>query len=295
MFFSVYCNPFHDKLHHIWKNNLKKKTRIRFFLVFLRTLEHVRKKLCASYSNFVGVFIMESFPAESTLSDVATAEQIVSAPRREDSSATPPEIQNLNTGVSLKYAQPSTDVDIKWYALRASYGTELKARDIIVGKGFEAYVPFIYTREMKQSEHGKRRLVKKMVRKPISNLVFIRASRQEADSFAKNSGENHIRHLHYFYNHLEGLPQGQENPVTISEREMQNFMQVADVDDEHVRRVNLEDCHFKDGDRVRVADGKFKGVEGYVVRAHGEQRIIVGESGLYLVTAYIPTAFIVKL
>lgn len=239
---------------------------------------------------------MESHPVKPALSDVAPAEQQSSAPRRKTSSATPPVTQNRKNGVSLEYAQKGNGAtERKWFALRASYGTEVKARDAISLKGFEAYVPFIYTKVAQQSEHGRRRIVTKMIRKPISNLVFIHANRQEADSFVRHAGENYIRHLHFFYNHLEGLPQGFENPVTISEREMQNFMRVADIDDQHVRRARLEDCHFKDGDRVRVNDGKFKGVEGYVVRAHGEQRIIVGESGLYLVTSYIPTAFIEKI
>ena len=239
---------------------------------------------------------MESHPTKPALSDVAPAEQQSSAPRRETSSATPPVTQNRENGVSLEYVQKGNSAtERKWFALRASYGTEVKARDAISLKGFEAYVPFLYTKVVNPSRHGKRKAVVKMIRKPVSNLVFIRASRQEADSFVQLSGENHIRHLHYFYNHLEGLPQGYENPVTISDREMQNFMRVADIDDQHVRRARLEDCHFKDGDRVRVTEGKFKGVEGYVVRAHGEQRIIVGESGLYLVTSYIPSAFITKI
>ena len=52
-------------------------------------------------------------------------------------------------------------------------------------------------------------------------------------------------------------------------------------------------CHFKSGDRVRVIEGAFRGVEGRIARAAGQQRVIVELEGLCLVaTAYIPTAFL---
>lgn len=52
-------------------------------------------------------------------------------------------------------------------------------------------------------------------------------------------------------------------------------------------------CHYKSGDKVRIVDGDFAGVEGKVARVAGQQRVVIELPGVCLVaTAYIPTAFI---
>ena len=77
---------------------------------------------------------------------------------------------------------------------------------------------------------------------------------------------------------------------------MNNFIDATNVDDEHLRVVNLSQCHFKSGDKVRVVEGAFRGVQGYVARVAGQQRVIVTIEGLCsIATAYIPSAFIEKI
>ena len=50
---------------------------------------------------------------------------------------------------------------------------------------------------------------------------------------------------------------------------------------------------FKQGQLVRIIEGKFKGVIGTVARYQGQQRVGVVIDGLLTVaTAYIPSAFI---
>lgn len=74
---------------------------------------------------------------------------------------------------------------------------------------------------------------------------------------------------------------------------MLNFIRVTSVDNEHIRVMQPQNCHYKSGDTVRIVDGEFKGVEGKVARIAGQQRVVVELAGLCLVaTAYIPTAFI---
>lgn len=82
-------------------------------------------------------------------------------------------------------------------------------------------------------------------------------------------------------------------PLIVGYKEMMNFIRATMVDNEHIRVVDPEDCHYKSGDRVRVIYGAFKGVEGRVVRMAGQQRVAVTIEGLCtIVTAYIPTAFL---
>ena len=74
---------------------------------------------------------------------------------------------------------------------------------------------------------------------------------------------------------------------------MMNFIKATSIDDEHVRIVEPQACHYKSGSKVRIIEGKFKGVEGKVARVAGQQRVVVELHGLCLIaTAYIPTAFI---
>ena len=62
---------------------------------------------------------------------------------------------------------------------------------------------------------------------------------------------------------------------------------------EHLMVVESNRCKFKGGERVRVIDGMFKGVEGKVARVQGQQRVIVTISNVGLIaTAYVPSAFL---
>ena len=74
---------------------------------------------------------------------------------------------------------------------------------------------------------------------------------------------------------------------------MTNFIKATSTDNEHVRMVSPEQCHYKSGEIVKVIDGEFNGVIGRVARIAGQQRVVVEITGLCLVaTAYIPTDFI---
>lgn len=74
---------------------------------------------------------------------------------------------------------------------------------------------------------------------------------------------------------------------------MENFIIATSNKSEHLRYVDESQCHFKSGEKVKVTDGLFKGVEGRVARVSGQQRVVVSLSQVGLVaTAYIPTAFL---
>lgn len=86
---------------------------------------------------------------------------------------------------------------------------------------------------------------------------------------------------------------GKHPPLTIPFTAMINFIKATNTDNEHVRIVSEEQCHYKNGDIVEVTSGEFKGVIGRVARIAGQQRVVVKLSGLCLVaTAYIPNGFL---
>ena len=89
---------------------------------------------------------------------------------------------------------------------------------------------------------------------------------------------------------------GKHPPLTIPFAAMTNFIKATSTDNEHVRIVSPEQCHYKSGDMVKVIGGEFEGVTGKVARIAGQQRMVVEVTGLCLVaTAYIPSMFIERI
>lgn len=193
-----------------------------------------------------------------------------------------PEAKSSKTGVSVRYVP---DNNKSWYVFRASYGREYKASDYIVEDGTFAYIAKRY---VCKSVKGKQ---KKVLETLIPNLLFVYTTEEKADEYVKNTPA--LSYLTYYYNHFEMDGTQKNPPLTISCKEMENFIIATCNSSEHLKFVDEEHCHFKGGEIVRVIDGMFKGVEGRVARVSGQQRVIVTITNVGLVsTAYIPTAFL---
>lgn len=193
-----------------------------------------------------------------------------------------PEAENLKAGVSVSYIP---DPDKRWYVFRASYGREDKASDRIVADGTFVYIAKRYVRKI---VNGK---PKKVLETLIPNILFVYTTKEKAEEYVKNTPA--LSYLSYYYNHFEQDETNMNPPLTISCKEMENFMMATCNMSEHLKFVNESQCHFKGGEKVRVIDGTFAGVEGRVARVAGQQRVVVSLSNIGLIsTAYIPTAFI---
>ena len=188
-------------------------------------------------------------------------------------------------GVSFNYEY---NPQKKWYVLRATYGREKKAYDYIVNDGTTAYLPLRYVH--KTIEGRKRRLLVPL----LPNILFVYSEEEKINEYLKYTPE--LSFLRFYYNHLETDANGVNPPMVVEYKEMNNFIEATNVDDEHLRVVDLSQCHFKSGDKVRVVEGAFRGVQGYIARVAGQQRVIVTIDGLCsIATAYIPSAFIERI
>jgi transcription antitermination factor NusG len=218
----------------------------------------------------------------STLSNVETRRGEAKPPSVRLAPDTIPEAKSSKTGVSVRYVP---DRNKSWYVFRASYGRENKALDYIVEDGTFAYIAKRYARK---TVNGKQ---KKVLETLIPNLLFVYTNEEKAEEYIKNTPA--LSYLTYYYNHFE-LDDDQKNPpLTVSCKEMENFIIATCNKSEHLKFVDESQCHFKGGEIVKITDGNFKGVEGRVARVSGQQRVIVTLTNVGLVsTAYIPTAFI---
>ena len=188
------------------------------------------------------------------------------------------------TGVSVRYVY---DHNKKWYVFRATYGRESKAFTYLESKGFEVYLP---QRWIVRQIGGAAKRIKEPL---LPNLLFAYCSLEQAETIIKHTAD--LQYLNYYYNHLLTEPDGKNPPLTIKYEQMMNFIAVTSVPNEHIRVVDVDKCHFKSGDKVRVTNGTFIGVEGRVARISGQQRVVVEIEGLCArATAYIPTAFLEK-
>lgn len=188
-------------------------------------------------------------------------------------------------GVSVRYAQ---DANKQWFVLRATYHREKKAYDYLIAKGIEAFIPFHRTLRLTQGKH------KFVVESYLPSFLFVYATAEVVKEYVENTPE--LPFLSYYYNHFVTTEEGKNPPLTVPYDSMMNFIKVASVDKRHVKVISPEQCHYKNGDLVKVIYGEFKGVVGKVARVSGQQRVVVEIEGVCLIsTAYIPNAFIEKI
>ena len=218
----------------------------------------------------------------STLSNVETRRGEATPPSVRVAPDTIPEARSSQTGVSVRYVPTPGK---RWYVFRASYGREDRAKDYIVGDGTFVYIAKRYARK---TVNGKQ---KKVLETLIPNLLFVYTTEDKAEEYIKNTPA--LSFLTYYYNHFE-IDDDQKNPpLTVSRKEMENFIVATCNKSEHLKFVDETQCHFKGGETVKVVDGLFKGAEGRVARVSGQQRVVISLSSIGLIsTAYIPTAFL---
>lgn len=217
-----------------------------------------------------------------TLSNVNTRRGGTEPPHAGFTSNVFPEAESSQTGVSVRYAQ---EPNKKWFVLRVTYNRISKIQDIIKNDKAEVYLPMRF--EVKLIKGKKERVSEPL----LPNIIFVYTTEEYIKSKVENNPEN--KFLNYYYNHFVINKYGKNPPLTVGYKEMMNFINATSINNEHIKVVESEHCHYKNGDIVKIIDGDFMGIEGRVARVSGQQRVIVEIQGLCLVaTAYIPTAFL---
>lgn len=193
-----------------------------------------------------------------------------------------PEARCSTGGVSVSYVPAA---DKQWYVLRASYGREVRAADIIVADGTYIYIA---KRQAERTVRGKRR---RYLQNLIPNILFVYATAEQVERYVRRTPA--LSFVSYYYNHFERDDDDRNTPLVIPERQMRQFVRVTSSMDRHLLFVDASRCHYRGGEMVRVTEGAFAGVEGRVARVAGQQRVAITLDKLGVVTtAYVPTAFI---
>ena len=177
-----------------------------------------------------------------------------------------PEAQRSHTGVSSDYIQKANH---EWFVLRVTYNRTQKAYGIISASDVQSYMPMHYV--IKKDIGKKKRILQPL----LPNLLFVYATREAVNSIIKKKGDE-TPVLKFYLDKTKPLEEnGKHPPLTIPFAAMINFIKAISTDNEHVRIVSPEQCHYKSGDIVKVIDGEFEGVTGKVARIAGQQRVVV--------------------
>jgi transcription antitermination factor NusG len=247
----------------------------------------------------------------NTLTNGSFSGEEASSPSAEAELDIIPEAEIPQKGVSVRYVKSS---DNDWYVLRASYGREVRARDLLIDMGLYAYVAQRY--EMKEVG-GKR---KKVLVSLLPNLIFAYMPRRDAAFYVKGPSPSFIEDykktsaaerisedrlskvielsslISFYYNHFAKDDHDAEKnpPLVIDSQEMLSFIRATSTKSSHLKNVDLQKCRFLDDQMVEVVQGNYKGVKGRIARVAGQQCIVVSlANGKWNIsTDYIPTPFI---
>lgn len=163
-----------------------------------------------------------------------------------------------------------------WYTLRCTYGRERKAYDFFTREGFKAFYPVITTLDPDKEN------IKEL---SIPNILFVYGTFEQLKVYVYDNHQSDTKYLRFYYN--RGYNADQE-PMIIPEKQMASLMKICeiDADDKHLEPFVVD--KFKNGTRVKVIDGPYKGIEGIVKRYKGQQRLgVVVDNIFTITTSYI--------
>lgn len=210
-----------------------------------------------------------------------------------------PEVQkpikpmNSQTGASTNCALTANinersieDKDLPhWYALRTTYGREKKAFDYLVSKHVMAFYP---TLKRVKIVDGKRITTDES---RIPNIFFAYGTEEELKTFVYDNVN--LPYLRFYYRHVHVGKKIVKEPLIVPSNQMNSLKIICAADSDDIVATTEEIRKFKVGQKVRITEGKFKGVIGNVARYQSQQRVGIVIDGLLTVcTAYVPSAFI---
>ena len=167
-----------------------------------------------------------------------------------------------------------------WYAIRVTYNRELKVKEDLDARGITNFVPMQYRREERGGV-----MVKRLV-PSVHNLIFINMTPSEMTEYKKTTTLP-IRYI---------MDRETHKPITVPNREMENFIKVAGTYDEKLIYLNPDPGDFTQGERVRVIGGEFAGAEGIFVRVKGDRRVLINIPGVVAVAStYVHPSMIEKI
>lgn len=170
----------------------------------------------------------------------------------------------------------TTDIShmVRWYAIRVSYGRVMKFVAHLQDVGIESFVPMCRKNVVKGGK------TETKILPAVSNLCFVHADKTVIDDIFLSMGDN--KTAHYIWD------KATRQPVFVPDKPMEDFMQISQVMSDDVLYLKDITMKLRAGQKVKVTDGPFKGVEGVVIRVKRSRRVVVDFPGLLAIaTTYV--------
>ena len=207
----------------------------------------------------------------------------VQKPIKPTNSQTGVSTNNVLSGTPITTNRKPTDTP-HWYALRATYGREKKAYTYLTSKNVVAFYPTLKSIKIVD---GKRIAIEES---RIPNIFFAYGTEEELKTFVYNNVN--FPHIRFYYRHTHVGNNIIKEPLIVPDSQMNSLKLICAADSNEIVVSTEELKRFKQGQKVQITDGKFKGVVGVVARYQSQQRVGIVIDGLFtFCTAYVPSAF----
>lgn len=153
-----------------------------------------------------------------------------------------------------------------WYAMKASYGKAIKAKEQLDVMHVESYVPMCYKEKLVKGRN-------KVVLAPaVPNLIFIKTDKSLLDKVKYN--------MQFLHNMLaKSNIDNVLEPIVVPDSDMERFIKVTSDANHKLRYIDMElnRAQLSKGTKVRVIGGDYKGYEGVLFRPKGSRskRVII--------------------
>lgn len=99
--------------------------------------------------------------------------------------------------------------------------------------------------------------------------------------------------LRFYYEHIHSGNKIIKKPLIIPNSQIESFKIICSHVNMDIIIQSRLISNFQRGEKVKVVEGAFKGVEGNVARCMGQQRVGIIVGGVFTVaTAYVPSSFL---
>ena len=174
--------------------------------------------------------------------------------------------------------------------MRVTYSRELQAKEYLDSIGIECFIPMQWKHI--EGRHPRHRELKPA----ISNLIFVHSSQQNITELKMTRRE--LTSLRYIMKPVLDNRNNvlRKDVLTVPDKEMDNFIKVASVNDDRVFYMENLDFVGKPGQKVKVVEGDFAGVEGTIKRVKKNKCVVVQiENVAAVAIAFLPAAFLFPL
>ena len=154
--------------------------------------------------------------------------------------------------------------------MRVTYSREVAAKEFLDKLGIESFVPMHYE-VTGQGDQSKYQLTP-----AIHNLIFVHSTQETLTLLKMTCRE--LEPLRYMMKPAE-KSDGMEI-MRVPDRQMENFMRVANASNDKVRFLTYEKFLDQPGQQVRITDGYFAGVEGVIKRIKNNKHVVVQIDGV---------------